>query len=155
ADLRPLSAGADQRGDRRRHPRRCLAQRHRVLRPTAPAMSGSILCIGAAHIDRRARAISAVVAGSSNPVRLSTGWGGVARDAAETLARLGTKVALLPRVGSDAEADRLIGALAGLAIDTSRIVRAPDAVTASYTALIEPDGELVVGIADMAIYDGM
>src|SRR5439155_191503 len=53
------------------------------------------------------------------------------------------------------EADRLIAALAALGIDTARIVRAPDAVTASYTALIDPDGELVVGIADMAIYDGM
>src|SRR5262249_3334282 len=69
-------------------------------------------------------------------------------------ARLGTKVALLSRVGSDAEADRLIGALAGIAIDTSRIVRAPDAVTARYTALIEPDGELVGGVAGMAIYCG-
>jgi len=118
-------------------------------------MSGSILCIGAAHIDRRARALAAVVAGSSNPVRLSTGWGGVARNVAETLARLGAPVALLSRVGADPEADRLIAALAALGIDTARIVRAPDAATASYTALIEPDGELVVGIADMAIYDGM
>src|SRR5215475_13906112 len=135
--------------------RTAVMQPIRRIHRLRPMMSEKILCIGAAHIDRRARAIAPVVAGSSNPVRLSTGWGGVARNVAETLARLGAKVALLSRVGSDAEADRLIGALAALGIDTGRVVRAPDAATASYTALIDPDGELVVGIADMAIYDGM
>src|SRR5713226_870838 len=118
-------------------------------------MTGKILCIGAAHLDRRARAIAAVVAGSSNPVRLSTGWGGVARNVAETLVRLGASVGLVSRVGADAEADRLIEALAALGIDTGLIARAPGATTASYTALLDPAGELVVGLADMAIYDGM
>jgi len=118
-------------------------------------MTGKILCIGAAHLDRRARAIAAVVTGSSNPVRLSTGWGGVARNVAETLVRLGAPVGLVSRVGADAEADRLIEALAALGIDTALIARVPGAATASYTALLDPAGELVVGLADMAIYDGM
>jgi pseudouridine kinase len=118
-------------------------------------MTGKILCIGAAHLDRKARAIAAVVTGSSNPVRLSTGWGGVARNVAETLVRLGAPVGLVSRVGADAEADRLIEALAALGIDTGLIVRVPGAATASYTALLDPAGELVIGLADMAIYDGM
>src|SRR5215475_13803209 len=135
--------------------RTAVMQPIRRIHRLRPMMSEKILCIGAAHIDRRARAFAAVVAGSSNPVRQSTGSGGVARNVAETQARLGAKVALLSRVGGDGEGDRLIAALAALGIDTSRIARAPDAATASYTALIEPDGELMVGIADMAIYDGM
>jgi len=118
-------------------------------------MTGKMLCIGGAHLDRKAYALSAVVAGSSNPVRLSTGWGGVARNVAETLVRLGASAGLVSRLGADAEGDRLLAALGALGIDTGLIVRVPGESTASYTALIDPAGELVVGLADMAIYDGM
>jgi len=114
-----------------------------------------ILCIGAAHPDRKARALGPVVPGSSNPVRLTTAWGGVARNVAETLARLGAGAGLVSRVGDDAEADRLLAALAGLGIDTGLVARVSGAATASYTAFLDPAGELVIGLADMAIYDGM
>ena len=114
-----------------------------------------ILCIGAAHPDRKARALGPVVPGSSNPVRLTTAWGGVARNVAEALARLGAAAGLVSRVGGDAEGDRLVASLAALGIDTGLVARVPGAATASYTALLEPTGELVVGLADMAIYDGM
>jgi pseudouridine kinase len=113
-----------------------------------------IACIGGAHVDRRARALGPVVPGSSNPVTVATSAGGVARNVAETLARLGASVRLVSRGGSDADGDRLLADLARLGVDLTGVHRA-DAPTASYTALLDPDGQLVVGLADMAIYDSM
>jgi len=114
-----------------------------------------IACIGAAHIDRKARALAPVVAGSSNPVAVTKGFGGVARNVAENLARLGASVKLLSRVGRDAEGNGVAAALMALGIDIAGIERVDGTATASYTALLEPGGQLVVALADMAIYDGM
>ncbi|MFO1056144.1 MAG: PfkB family carbohydrate kinase [Dongiaceae bacterium] len=122
---------------------------------SAAQPAGAVLCIGAAHIDRRARLQAAPVPGSSNPVAMTAGWGGVARNVAEGLARLGTGVALLSRLGPEAEADRLLAALAAAGVDAAAVVRSAAAATASYTAVLDPAGELVIGLADMAIYDGM
>ena len=52
-------------------------------------------------LDRTLRLAAAPVPGSSNPARMSTGFGGVARNVAENLARLGVPVALVSRVGDD------------------------------------------------------
>jgi pseudouridine kinase len=113
-----------------------------------------IACIGAAHVDRRAHTLGPVVPGSSNPVTVATSAGGVARNVTETLARLGAAVRLVSRVGSDAEGDRLLADLARLGVDLTGVRRA-DVPTASYTALLDPDGQLAIGLADMAIYDSM
>lgn len=121
----------------------------------AAAPAGAVLCIGAAHLDRRARLLAPPVPGSSNPVTVTTGWGGVARNVAEGLARLGMPAALLSRLGPEAEADRLLAALAAAGVEVAPATRNADAATASYTAVLDPTGELVLGLADMAIYDGM
>ena len=113
----------------------------------------AVLCIGAAHLDRKARALAPVVAGSSNPVATETTAGGVARNVAEGLARLGAEVAILSRVGRDAEGEAVIAGLGAAGVATEFVTRSPQKPTAGYTALLEPEGELSVAFADMAIYD--
>ena len=115
----------------------------------------AIACFGAAHVDRHARAHGPVVLGSSNPVTVSISLGGVARNVAESLARLGCRVALVSRVGADGDGDRVMAATTGLGVDMDGTVRSPTDNTAGYTALLGPDGELSVGMADMAIYDAL
>ncbi len=110
--------------------------------------------IGAAHLDRIARAHGAVTLGSSNPATVATAPGGVARNVAETLARLGSSVALVSRI-SDDEAGRIVlAATRDAGVDVSAVEIVADAPTAGYTALLDPAGGLVVAFADMAIYDG-
>lgn len=114
-----------------------------------------IACFGAANIDRLARASQPVVLGSSNPVAVSTAFGGVARNVAESLARLGLPVALISRVGTDTDGDRVVKAMTGLRVDMTLTTRSPTDSTAGYTALVGPDGEMTVAMADMAIYDAL
>lgn len=117
------------------------------------AGTASIACFGAAHIDRHARAPNPVVLGTSNPVALSTALGGVARNVAESLARLGCPVALVSRVGNDVDGDRVISMMTGLGVAMDGTGYSTEAATAGYTALVGPDGDLCVGMADMGVYD--
>jgi len=114
-----------------------------------------IACIGGAHIDRHGVLAGPLVPGTSNPGRLSTDFGGVASNVAENLLRLGQRVSLVSRVGGDEAGRRVIGHLAGLGADTSLVTTSRSLPTASYTAILESTGELVLGLADMQIYDEM
>ena len=116
-------------------------------------MEPTVACIGAAHIDRKAIAAGPVVPGSSNPVSMRVGMGGVARNVAENLARLGLPVTMVSRVGADREGDAVLQGLADAGIGVDACTRSATSPTASYTALIDRGGELVVGLADMSIYD--
>jgi pseudouridine kinase len=118
-------------------------------------MTLPVWCFGAANIDRQARAHRSVRLGTSNPVTIRTSLGGVARNVAESLARLGLPVGLVSRMGSDPSAERILGAMARLGLDLSQVTRSATSGTASYTAVLEPGGEMTVAIADMGIYDEM
>lgn len=107
-----------------------------------------IACIGGAHVDRRGVLHAPLVLGTSNPGAVYTDFGGVARNVAQNLARLGCDVALCSRVGND-EAGR---AVLAQPLDTSLITVSTACPTASYTAILENTGELVIGLADMDIY---
>lgn len=109
----------------------------------------SIACIGAAHLDHRGTTQAPVVLGTSNPGSVVTDLGGVARNVAENLYRLGCRVMLCSRVGDDEAGRRVLAQ----PFDTSWISISASRPTASYTAILDCAGELVVGLADMQVYD--
>jgi len=114
-----------------------------------------ITVFGGVAVDRLAVSNAAPVGGASNPGRTRSAPGGVGLNVASTLARLGHRVRLVARLGNDGDAAAALATAAALGIDTSGIVRAGNAATATYTATFDNDGGLIIGIADMAIYDTM
>jgi pseudouridine kinase len=114
----------------------------------------AVVCVGGAVLDRTLRLLAAPVPGTSNPARMATGAGGVARNVAENLARMAVPVALVSRVGDDASGQELLAGLDRLGVDRSGVRVVPGAVTAQYVALLDPDGELVVAAAAMDLFDG-
>ncbi|WP_340119354.1 PfkB family carbohydrate kinase [Pelagibius sp. 7325] len=117
-----------------------------------------IAAVGACHLDRKARAAAPFAVGASNPVVLGGCPGGVARNVAENLCRLGADVRLVTRLGNDPEGDTLMAGLRGLppdlpAIDLTGVSRSADAPTAFHLIALQPDGEMLVAVADMRIYD--
>jgi pseudouridine kinase len=113
-----------------------------------------IVCFGGAAIDRGYRLAQPAVAGTSNPAAVvAFGHGGVARNVAETLARLGIATELVTAVGDDSAGREVLATLGTLGIETEagRIVHA--AATAHYLAITDPDGDLVIGVAAMAVLD--
>jgi pseudouridine kinase len=81
--------------------------------------------------------------GTSNPARLVRAPGGVARNVAENLARLGVSVALFSAVGDDAAGAEVIASLAACGVDVSGVEIVHSTSTPAYVALLEPGGELV------------
>ena len=114
-----------------------------------------IACIGAAHVDRIARCAGAVVWHSSNPVSVAAAHGGVARNIAANLALLECDVTLASAVGDDADGRAVVATLRALGVETSHMLTCPGTPTASYTAVLGNEGELEIGLADMAIYDSL
>lgn len=118
--------------------------------PSAPL----VVVIGGANVDVLARSGSAAVSATSNPGTTSIGHGGVARNVAENLARLGSRVELVAAVGRDALGEMLLADTAAAGVGVSH-VRRIDGPTGTYTAVLDTDGELVVAVADMAATDDL
>ncbi|WP_172796409.1 MULTISPECIES: carbohydrate kinase family protein [Geobacillus] len=114
----------------------------------------SIVCIGGANVDRKARLLVPLELGTSHPVASAQTAGGVARNIAENLGRLGQNVALLSVVGDDHDGQWLIDATSPY-VDTRLVTRIPEANTGAYTAVLDEHGEMVLALADMAIYDAV
>jgi len=112
-----------------------------------------VLVAGGANLDRLAKSLGPVVLGTSNPASVQESFGGVARNVAENLARLGVPVRLLTAVGEDPAGAALLRQSRELGIDTGGTVSAAGCTTGTYTALLNPAGEMVVAMADMAVLD--
>ena len=112
-----------------------------------------ILCIGAANLDRKLRSIKPLVLGTSNPATQDESFGGVARNIAENLARMGAPTALITAVGNDASGRALLAHADDLGIDTRGALRLDGASSGTYTAVLDQDGEMSVALADMALND--
>ncbi len=112
-----------------------------------------VLCIGGAAVDRKYRAFEPLRQGTSNPVTSGRSFGGVARNVAENIARLGTTVSLVSILGNDENGRALLEDLERLGIGTNLMAVSNTHPTAEYVAVLQPDGELAVGLANMAIFD--
>jgi pseudouridine kinase len=112
-----------------------------------------ILCIGAANLDRKLRAANPLAMGSSNPASAVESFGGVARNIAENLARMGASVGLITAVGKDSSGSALLAHADANGIDTRGALKLDDAASGTYTAVLDHDGQMVVALADMALYD--
>lgn len=117
---------------------------------TSPA---PVTCVGGAVLDRSYRLAAPVVLGTSNPASGGTSYGGVARNVAETLVRLDVPAALVSVVGDDVPGRALLDDLDRLHINRWATRPLAGRTTATYGSVLGPDGELVLGVADMAVLD--
>lgn len=113
-----------------------------------------VVVVGGANIDVKARSTAPATRQTSNPGRGTMAPGGVARNVAENLARLGTRTHLVAAVGRDPLGDSLLAqtAAAGVRLE---LVQRTDLPTGTYTAILDSDGELVIAVADMAATDDL
>lgn len=109
----------------------------------------SVLVIGAAGIDLVGRLEGTLHPGTSSPAQIRTSLGGVSRNVAENLARLGQSVTLLTAVGDDDQGRRLLDQAAGTGIDVSSVLILPDHLTCSYLAVLNSRGDLEFALDDM------
>jgi pseudouridine kinase len=114
-------------------------------------MTQHLLIIGAASIDTKGRADQTIQAGTSTPGSIRVSVGGVGRNIAENLARLGEPVVLLSAVGDDGSGRRILQQAAECGIDTTHMLVDAEHHTAAYLAVLDDTGNAVMSIDDMTI----
>jgi len=113
----------------------------------------TVLVIGGANLDIRARSSAPLQAHTSNPGTTVRTYGGVGRNVAENLARLGTPTRMLLAVGDDTAGQEVLARTRFAGVKTLRVPW--EGPTGTYTALLDDDGSLVAGVADMAATDAI
>jgi sugar/nucleoside kinase (ribokinase family) len=113
-----------------------------------------VLVVGGANVDVKARTDEMLVPETSNPGTVMRSPGGVGRNVAENLARLGTRVSLVTAVGADADGAWLLGETAAAGVTVSHSARVGRS-TGAYVAVVDADGELVAGVSDMAAVEAL
>ncbi len=115
--------------------------------------SRPIVCIGAANLDRKLRSLATLKLATSNPARQDESFGGVARNIAENLVRLAAPVALLTVIGDDSSGKALLQHAESSGIDTRGTLALSGTCSGTYTAVLDDHGEMMLALADMALYD--
>ncbi|MCR9135007.1 MAG: PfkB family carbohydrate kinase [Alphaproteobacteria bacterium] len=110
------------------------------------------LVLGGAHLDRRATLLAETRPGASNPGHWYEEPGGGGFNAAQNLSRLGNHVQLVSVRGGDQAGEAVAQAAeaAGI-IDMAQVFL--DRATPSYSAILEHDRNLLIGVAHMDLYD--
>ena len=108
-----------------------------------------VLVIGAAGVDLVGRLKGDLLPHTSNPARIRSSFGGVGRNVAENLARLGQPVTLLTAVGQDQAGEQLIDQIAGTGVNVEHVLRSGEHPTGTYLAVVNPSGEMEFGLDDM------
>jgi len=116
-----------------------------------PSPASPILAIGAAGMDVIGRLESSLRGGTSNPARIRRSYGGVARNVAENLARLGQPVRLLTAVGADESGDDLLAYTEATGVDVSAVLRSENFPTGFYMAALNERGQLEFAMDDMRV----
>ena len=108
-----------------------------------------IFVVGGANMDIKAKAGDVLVAGSSNPGTVTVSPGGVGRNIAHNLARLGVKTGLITAVGNDAYGREIVTKARAAGIDVSLTITTAEP-TGTYVATLDHTGEMSVAVNDMA-----
>lgn len=112
-----------------------------------------VVVVGGANVDVKARTTAPLEQGTSNPGTVVRTPGGVGRNVAENLARLGRRVALVSAVGSDPDGDWLLQESAVAGVDVAPVLRGGR--TGRYVAVLGEDGDLAVAVSDMTASDAL
>ncbi len=111
-----------------------------------------IVVAGAAHLDRLGHTDGPAITDTSNPGSFNNTLGGAALNVASLLAALGQDVLVISCVGDDAVGRDVIAGLKARGAAT-QIATLSDQHSATYTAVVNNTGDLVIALADMKCYD--
>ena len=110
-----------------------------------------VIVIGAAGVDIKGRARGSLQRDTSNPSTIRFSLGGVARNIAENLARLGIHATLLSAVGIDYFGQRILEGTEAGGVDTSNILVSEVYPSSAYVAILDQQGNRTLSVDAMDI----
>ncbi len=110
-----------------------------------------IIVVGGINIDIEGSPFTTLLDRDSNPGTVSIAYGGVGRNIAENLARLGQNVGMVSVVGNDELGKGAKEHLAGLGADTSMIRTIEGAGSCVYLSILDENMDMKLAVNDMEI----
>ncbi|MBU3740022.1 MAG: kinase, partial [Rhodoferax sp.] len=115
--------------------------------------SCDVAVVGAANMDIMVHTATGLAASDSNPGRILCAPGGVGRNVAENLARLGLRTRLFSVVGDDVFGQALLMATRQAGVDVSPVRVVGGASSPSYLAWHGADGDMLAAVNAMGLLD--
>ena len=109
------------------------------------------LVIGGANMDISGFPLKDLRRNDSNPGSVRLSMGGVGRNIAENLARMGTGVKLLSAVGRDIYGEKILNDCSALKIDIDAVKQVDEEPTSVYLSIQDSSGDMVLALSDMEI----
>lgn len=110
-----------------------------------------ITVVGGANLDIYGFPTAELMPAVSNPGRVETACGGVGRNIAENLGRLGRSVSLVTAIGQDDHGERIRQNAQTAGVDLSHSIRSNRYPTSTYLALQDGLGEMAWAVSQMDI----
>ncbi len=114
-----------------------------------------VVVIGGANTDVVGVSADPLIAADSNPGVVRFSAGGVARNIAENLARLGEQVELVTALGDDHAARMLASSCRDAGIGLEHSITVAGTPGSVYLAVIDSGGDLVAAVSDMRALDAL
>ena len=114
-----------------------------------------VVVIGGANMDIVAQTGTPLMASDSTPGEIRCAPGGVARNVAENLARLGEQVQLVSVAGDDPFGHILLDATRDAGVDITAFRVLPSRRSSTYLSVHGLDGDMAVAVNDMGILDSI
>ncbi|XP_029010236.1 uncharacterized protein zgc:136858 isoform X2 [Betta splendens] len=116
-----------------------------------PNSGSDIVVVGGINVDFIAKGKTKTLHfGQTNPGSVCQSFGGVGRNIADSLSRLGHRPLFISAMGADSHSEAVLNYCKH--INTSAVMRLKDQSTATYCAVISESGELSLGLGDMDIH---
>lgn len=118
------------------------------------AAEGEYVCVvGGTNMDIQGFPFKGLILHDSNPGKVRMSPGGVGRNIAENLVRLGVETRLISAVGNDIQGGRIMDEARriGLNVEDSFVMEGQR--TSTYLSVLDESGDMEAAIADMDIFD--
>ena len=112
-----------------------------------------VVLIGAANIDIQGFSSNTIIERDSNPGRIEFCPGGVSRNIAENLSRLGIQTELISAIGGDPNGTLILDSCRASGIGTNYSLIIPEAVSSVYLAIMDSSRDMALALSDMRISD--
>ncbi|QIZ78565.1 PfkB family carbohydrate kinase [Ferrimonas lipolytica] len=109
--------------------------------------------IGGANMDLCGRADGELISADSNPGQLRSSAGGVGRNIADNLARLGSSVQFIGAIGDDSWGEQLKQCCREAGVEVEHCLCVSGATSSSYLSIHDASGELQLALNDMALLE--
>jgi len=116
-------------------------------------MKSRIAIVGGSNVDIFATSALPLIDHDSNPGRVTIGYGGVGRNIAENLARLGQDALLLAPFGKDPMSAQMLMHTKASGVDIKHIITTGEYQAPYYISLNDSNGDMEAAVSDMRICD--